>query len=138
MDRKAYIDNLKRTNLYPQKIQARERQLDVLIEDQKDNTIKTITELFVQTNEIQNMQPGKARDLAILRLAITAELDAVNLYMCFVDLLSDEDATKVMVDVANEEKTHAGEFKKIMETIDSNYEKFEREGRKEVETLIGE
>ena len=138
MDRKAYIDNLKRTNLYPQKIQARERQLDVLIEDQKDNTIKTITELFVQTNEIQNMQPGKARDLAILRLAITAELDAVNLYMCFVDLLSDEDATKVMVDVANEEKTHAGEFKKIMETIDSNYEKFERKGRKEVETLIGE
>lgn len=137
MDKTKYIDNLKNTNLRPKKFKLKERKEEVLMESEISDDAKLLQELFIQAGEIEAMKPGEARDLAILRLAMIAELDAVSLYMRFADLSSDEDVTKVMIDVAKEEKTHAGEFEALMERLDPNYEEQEEEGEKEVEDLTG-
>lgn len=118
------------------KIQIAESYLDELI-SQTMTRKKNIQEIFVQTSEIESMEPGLARDKAILRLSMIAELDAVNLYQRFADLATSEDVSKVMLDVANEEIAHAGEFEALLEHLDPDYEKYEEEGEEEVEDLTG-
>ncbi len=139
MDKKNYIDNLKSTDLRPAKITIKERNETILLEDNinKEKTSEFLQELFIKAGEIEQMNAGMARDLAILRLSIIAELDAVSLYMRFVDLVSDENVAKVMLDVAKEEKTHAGEFETLMEHLDPNYEKQEEEGEEEIKDITG-
>ena len=83
------------------------------------------------------MSPGPQRDVQILRLSMIAELDASNLYEKLATLSSDERVTKVLLDVSQVEKVHAGEFETLMEEIDPEYEKAEEEGEKEVEDLLG-
>ncbi|GAH01132.1 unnamed protein product, partial [marine sediment metagenome] len=47
---------------------------------------------------------GRLSDKDILRASIMAELDAINLYEGFADVVEDNDIKKVLLDVANEEK----------------------------------
>ncbi len=95
-----------------------------------------IQELFVQAGEIEAQPKGKERDLQILRIGMIAELDAVNLYDRLAQLASSPQVTKLMKDVAQEEKVHAGEFETLMERIDPTYEEAEKEGEKEVDELL--
>ncbi|WP_406656134.1 ferritin family protein [Methanolobus sp. ZRKC2] len=50
----------------------------------------------------------------ILRAAIVAELDAINLYEQMADLAENEEVRRVLLDVALEEKTHVGEFQVML------------------------
>ena len=50
----------------------------------------------------------------ILRAAIIAELDAINLYEQMAALTDDPDIQKVLYDIAREEKTHVGEFETML------------------------
>ena len=71
-------------------------------------------------------------DREILRSAIIAELDAVNLYEQFAALTDDEDMKKILLDVAKEEKTHIGEFQAMLLERDSEQVEELAEGKKEV------
>jgi rubrerythrin len=73
----------------------------------------------------------------VLRVAIIAELDAVNLYEELASAVKDEDIRKVFMDVATEEKTHAGEFMTMLLKEDKEQVRELEKGRKEVEELIG-
>jgi rubrerythrin len=73
----------------------------------------------------------------VLRVAIIAELDAVNLYEELASAVKDEDIRKVFMDVATEEKTHAGEFMTMLLKEDKEQARELEKGRKEVEELIG-
>jgi hypothetical protein len=138
MDKEDYISNLKNTDLRPSRVKLKEKHEEVLLEDKDSkHSIKVLQEIFIQVAEIEKMKSGLAKDLAMLRLATTAELDAVNLYMRFADLAADEDISKVMVDVAKEEKTHAGEFEALMRKLDPNYAAEEEKGEDEVKKLTG-
>ena len=97
-----------------------------------------ITELFIQQGEIEAMSSGARRDMAILRISMIAELDAANFYERLADLASNKDVEELMLDVANEEKVHAGEFETLLEEIDPDYEEMEEKGEDEVEELTGE
>lgn len=55
----------------------------------------------------------------ILRAAIIAELDAINLYEQMAELASDSGLKRILLDVAREEKTHVGEFQAILLAFDS-------------------
>ena len=92
--------------------------------------------LFVQTGEIEQQPKGPERDLQILRIAMIAELDAVNLYDRLSQLASNPQVTKLMLDVSHEEKVHAGEFESLMEELDPKYEEAEEEGEEEVKDLL--
>jgi rubrerythrin len=72
-------------------------------------------------------------DNEILRLAIIAELDAVNLYEQMASLTENSDIKKILLDVAKEEKTHVGEFQTLLLSYDKQQVKELEEGRKEVE-----
>ncbi len=73
----------------------------------------------------------------ILRAAIIAELDAVNLYEQMAALTDDPDIRTVLLDIAKEEKTHVGEFQTMLLRIDEEQVKELEHGREEVEELTG-
>lgn len=53
-------------------------------------------------------------DKEILRAALIAELDAVNLYEQMAALATDILLKTVLLDIAKEEKTHIGEFQALL------------------------
>jgi len=74
-------------------------------------------------------------DSEILRAAIIAELDAVNLYEQMAALTQNKSIKTILLDIAKEEKTHVGEFQALLLITDKQQEKELAEGKKEVEEL---
>ncbi|MEM1598773.1 MAG: family 1 encapsulin nanocompartment shell protein [Pyrobaculum sp.] len=72
-----------------------------------------------------------------LRVAIMAELDAINLYLQLARLVKDERVRKVFEDVAREEKTHFGEFLALLKAYDAEQAGQLQAGASEVEKLTG-
>jgi len=77
----------------------------------------------------------KLLDCEILRVAIIAELDAVNLYEQLAAATDNEKIKKVLLEVAREEKTHVGEFQALLLKEDKEQVQELEKGRKEVEEL---
>jgi len=77
----------------------------------------------------------KLLDCEILRVAIIAELDAINLYEQLAAVAGDENVKKVLLEVAREEKTHLGEFQTLLLRVDAEQVQELEKGRKEVEEL---
>lgn len=76
-------------------------------------------------------------DREILRVAIIAELDAINLYEQLAKATGNEEIKRILLDIAREEKTHVGEFQALLLKKDKE-QAFELEkGREEVEEKIG-
>jgi rubrerythrin len=76
-------------------------------------------------------------DKEILRAAIIGELDAINLYEEFANMTDNKDIKAVLMDIAQEEKTHVGEFQTMLLRIDNEQEIELGKGKKEVEELTG-
>ncbi len=72
-------------------------------------------------------------DREVLRLAMIAELDAVNLYEQLAAKAESADIKKILLDVAKEEKTHMGEFQALLLKFDGEQVKELEAGKKEVE-----
>ncbi len=84
----------------------------------------------------QEKLAGDALDKEILRVAIIAELDAVNLYEQLAAVTPNESLKKVLLEVAREEKTHVGEFQALLLQLDDEQKRELEAGRKEVEELV--
>ncbi|MBS7659281.1 MAG: ferritin family protein [Candidatus Bathyarchaeia archaeon] len=80
---------------------------------------------------------GLNLDKQILRDAIIAELDAINLYEQLAATTQNEALKKVLLEVAREEKTHVGEFQALLLKLDKEQVEELEKGRKEVEDLTG-
>jgi len=78
----------------------------------------------------------KPLDCEILRVAIIAELDAVNLYEQLAAATTNENIRKVLLEVAREEKAHVGEFQTLLLKEDKEQVKELENGRKEVEEIV--
>ena len=70
-----------------------------------------------------------------LRLAVIAELDAINLYEQLANMVGDKLLKEVFLDVAKEEKTHVGEFQAMLLRYDSEQERELEAGREEIEEM---
>ena len=73
----------------------------------------------------------------VLRVAIMAELDAVNLYEQMAAAVKDKEIKDVLKDVADEEKTHVGEFLSLLLKLDKRQVEELKKGKKEVRELLG-
>jgi len=73
---------------------------------------------------------------AILRAAIIAELDAINLYEQMADMTRNANIKKVLRDIAREEKTHVGEFQTLLLIEDKEQIQELEEGKNEVQELL--
>jgi len=71
-----------------------------------------------------------------IRFMIAAEYEAIQLYQQTAESTDNELAKKVLIDIANEEKEHAGEFLRLLREIDHEEEAFYKEGYEEVEEMI--
>jgi rubrerythrin len=76
-------------------------------------------------------------DREILRIAIIGEFDAINLYEELANMTESPDLKAVLLDVAEEEKTHVGEFQALLLRKDKQQRVELEKGRKEVEELTG-
>ena len=87
-----------------------------------------------------NLDRIKKEDLdkEILRAAMIAELDAINLYEQMADMTQDTNLKKLLLGVAREEKTHVGEFHAFLLRKDQQQKNELKEGGKEVEELLRE
>jgi uncharacterized protein len=47
-------------------------------------------------------------------------------------------AKKVLIDVANEERVHAGEFERLLQILTGDEDRWLEEGREEVDELVAE
>ncbi len=73
-----------------------------------------------------------------LRLDIAAEEEAVHLYMAHADATDNALAKKVLVDIANEERVHAGEFQRLVQILTGDEDKFLQDGADEVNAMAAE
>ena len=92
-----------------------------------------ISEVLSQTNFSDTTDNNI--DKRILRAAILAEIDAINLYEQFANDTTNSKIKTVLLDIAREEKTHIGEFQALLEEIDQEYSEELNIGKKEVNDL---
>ena len=73
-----------------------------------------------------------------LRLDLSAEQEAVHLYLSHADATDNELAKKVLTDIADEERVHAGEFQRLINILLSDEEALLKEGAQEVDQIAKE
>jgi len=78
----------------------------------------------------------KGELIRAIRFNISAEYEAVQIYMQLAESIDHELARKVLVDVANEEKEHAGEFLRLLKEIAPEEFDFYKKGEEEVEEMM--
>jgi rubrerythrin len=71
-----------------------------------------------------------------VRLMVAAEYEAVQLYMQLAEATDNEKARKVLIDIADEEKVHAGEFLRLLKELDPKEFEHYKEGEEEVEEML--
>ncbi|KUO71498.1 MAG: rubrerythrin [Desulfosporosinus sp. BRH_c37] len=71
-----------------------------------------------------------------IRFMISAEYEAIQLYMQLAESTDNKLAIEVLKDIADEEKVHAGEFLRLLKELAPDEEKFYLEGAQEVEEEI--
>ncbi len=70
-----------------------------------------------------------------IRLDIAAEHEAIHLYMAHADAVDDPLAKAVLIDIANEEIEHIGEFERLLEILSPDETQFRRNGVGEVDEM---
>jgi uncharacterized protein len=70
-----------------------------------------------------------------LRLDLAAEEEAIHLYQAHAEATDNILAKKVLLDIANEERVHVGEFQRLLSLLLSDEPSFLAEGAREVDEL---
>lgn len=71
-----------------------------------------------------------------IRFMIAAEYEAIQLYQQTAESTNNKLAQTVLLDIADEEKEHAGEFLRLLRELEPEEENFYKEGYEEVEEMI--
>ncbi|UUX92176.1 ferritin family protein [Methanoplanus endosymbiosus] len=71
-----------------------------------------------------------------VRFMVSAEYEAIQLYMQLAESTDNELAKEVLTDIADEERVHAGEFLRLLHHLAPDEQKFYDEGYEEVEEEI--
>lgn len=87
---------------------------------------------------------GKASDRKLthnelvraIRLSMADEFEAIQVYTQLAESIDDELAKAVLLDIADEEKVHAGEFLRLLEELAPDEKDFLADGATEVEMQI--
>jgi rubrerythrin len=73
-----------------------------------------------------------------IRLNIAAEHEAIHLYMAHAEATDHALAKKILIDVANEEREHVGEFMRLLQILTGDEETWLAVGREEVDEMVAE
>jgi len=94
--------------------------------------------------EFGNPFSGLAKDrkltdaelIRAIRFMISAEYEAIQLYMQLAESIDNKLAKDVLIDIADEERVHAGEFLKLLHELAPDEKKHYDEGAQEVQEMI--
>ena len=93
-------------------------------------------------NPFSGMAPGrkmtKAELVRAIRLNLAAEEEAIHLYTAHADATDHPLARKVLLDVADEEREHKGEFQRLLNILLEDEEKLMAAGAAEVDEMARE
>ena len=70
-----------------------------------------------------------------LCLDLAAEEEAVHAYMAHADATDNPLARAVLIDIADEERVHAGEFSRLISILTGDEDRFLAEGAGEVDAM---
>jgi len=73
-----------------------------------------------------------------IRLDLAAEEEAIHLYMAQADATDHPLAKKVLIDIANEERQHSGEFLRLLQILTGDEDKWLAKGAEEVDEMAAE
>lgn len=71
-----------------------------------------------------------------IRFMVSAEYEAIQMYMQLAESTDNKLAIEVLTDIADEERVHAGEFLRLLHELAPDEQKFYDDGAKEVEDEI--
>ena len=93
-------------------------------------------------NPFSGMTPDRKlndRELArAVRMAVAAEEEAVHMYEALADASDNSLAAKVLQDIADEERVHAGEFQELLRILLPDEQQLLQEGAEEVREMAQE
>jgi len=78
------------------------------------------------------------KDAHMIRKCIIEEMEAVNDYIERAGMAENSAVRKVLLDIAEEERIHFGEFEMLLDAIDPLHEPAEDEAEEEMEDIFGE
>ncbi len=91
------------------------------------------------TNPFIGVVPGRKMTeselLRALRLDLSAEEEAVHIYLSHADATDNELAKKVLQDIADEERVHKGEFQRLIGILSKEEDALLAEGAQEVDAM---
>jgi len=94
------------------------------------------------TNPFSGVVPARKLSdselLRALRLNLAAEEEAVHIYEAHADATDNKLAKKVLKDIADEERVHAGEFLRLISILAEDEERLLAEGAQEVDEMAAE
>jgi rubrerythrin len=70
-----------------------------------------------------------------IRLDIAAEHEATHLYMAHAEAIDDPLARSVLIDIANEERVHVGEFMRLLSILTGDEDQWLAQGFAEVDEI---
>jgi rubrerythrin len=70
-----------------------------------------------------------------IRLDLAAEHEAVHTYLAHADATENPLAKAVLIDIANEERVHAGEFDRLIAILTGDEDEYLTRGAKEVDAI---
>jgi rubrerythrin len=73
-----------------------------------------------------------------IRLNVAAEHEAIHLYMAHAEATDHPLAKRVLIDIANEEREHVGEFMRLLELLTGDEDQWLAAGRQEVEEMAAQ
>ena len=80
----------------------------------------------------------KAELIRAIRLNVAAEHEAIHLYVAHADATDHALAKEVLIDIANEEREHVGEFNRLLEILTGDEAEWLAEGWEEVDEMLAE
>ena len=91
------------------------------------------------TNPFIGVVPGRKMTdselLRALRLNLAAEEEATHLYTAHAEATDHELAKKVLLEIADEERVHKGEFQRLISILSKEEDAFLAEGAREVNDI---
>jgi rubrerythrin len=73
-----------------------------------------------------------------IRLDLAAEHEAVHAYLAHADATDNPIAKAVLIDIANEERVHAGEFSRLLSILTGDEDEFMKKGAAEVDAVVAQ
>lgn len=90
------------------------------------------------SGKVPDRKLTKSELIRAIRLNVAAEHEAIHLYMAHADATDHPLAKQILIDVANEEREHVGEFNRLLEILTGDEAEWLAEGREEVDEMAAE